>query len=398
MKPNRHASSTETVHAGAPSPRPHHALSASVVQTATFTFDDTEDLSRFMRGEDADPERQEYGRYGNPTVREFERRTAALEGAEDAVAYPSGMAAVAGVMLALLKASDHVVLFNDCYRRTRQLVAQTFARFGIEHTAVPAGDLEACEQALRPNTRLIVSESPTNPYLYCVDLERLARIAKAHGRVRTVVDSTFATPVNSRPLERGIDLVLHSATKYLGGHNDVLGGIVAGSTDLVSLLRDMRGITGAVMDPHAAFLIIRGIKSLGVRMARHNETALSVARALESHPAIERVYYPGLASHPSHDVASAQMSGHGGVVSFVVRGGREAAARVVDGVKLARIAPSFGGVEALIEQPANMSYFEFSEDELREFGIEPGLVRLAVGLEDTEDLLADVVQALGNIR
>jgi cystathionine gamma-synthase len=287
-----------------------------------------------------------------------------------------------------------VILFQDCYRRTRLLVAQVLHRFGIACTIVPPADLEALEAALQPDTRLVMSESPTNPYLYCMDLERLARAVRAHGRARTLVDATFATPMNTRPLDFGIDLVVHSATKYLSGHNDVLGGVVAGPRHLVSLLRESRGVTGCVLDPHAAFLIARGLKTLDLRVERQNASGLCIAEHLEKHPKVERVFYPGLPSHPSHSVAARQMRGFGGVVSFTVKGGREAASRVVDGCELARIAPSLGGVETLIEQPAIMSFFELSTVELQEIGIDPGLIRLSLGVEDAEDVLVDLLRAL----
>jgi cystathionine gamma-synthase len=393
-QPKPPANGTGAVHAGVPRVRPHHTLGPSVAQTATYTFEDTATLERYMRGEDPDPEREEYGRYGNPTVRELELRVAALEGAPDGVAFASGMAAITTAVLSLVKAGEHVVLFNDCYRRTRQLVTQVLARFGVEHTTVPAGDLVALKAALKPNTRLVLSESPTNPFLFCVDLERLVAVVKEHGRVRTVVDSTFATPVNCQPLAYGADLVIHSATKYLGGHNDVLGGVAVGAAHVVSLLRDARGVLGGVLDPHAAFLIMRGLKTLGVRVERQNTTALAVARALEAHPGIERVFYPLLESHPSFAVARSQMTGGGGVVSFVVRGGREAAGRMVDACRIAAIAPSLGGVETLIEQPAIMGYFEASSEDLTRLGIDPALVRLAVGIEETSDILNDLLAAL----
>ena len=387
--------STEAVHAGIPSKRrPHHTLAPAIAQTATFTFSNTGDLEQYMRGEDVDPEREEYGRYGNPTVRELERRMAALEGAEDSVAFSSGMAAITTALLTFTKAGDHIVLFNDCYRRTRQLVSTTLVRFGVEHSLIPAGDLEALARAVRPNTRLVVGESPTNPYLYCVDLDKLVKVAHEAGRIRVLVDSTFATPVNCRPLDFGADLVVHSATKYLAGHNDVLGGLVCGANHLVSLLRDARGVLGSVLDPHAAFLIARGVKTLGVRIERQNETALAVARALEAHPRCEKVWYPGLPSHPSHVIATGQMAGFGGVVSFKVKGGRESASRVVDRCKIATIAPSLGGVETLIEQPAIMSYFELSPVELEHVGIDPALIRLSVGIEESGDIVEDMLRAL----
>ena len=388
------ATSTESVHAGVPAGRPHNSLALSIDATATFTFADTAELERYMRGEDPDPSREEYGRYGNPTVCELERRVADLELAEGGVAFSSGMAAITTAVLSLVKAGEHVVLFRDGYRRTRQLVTQTLARFGVEHTIVPSGDLQALAAALRDNTRLVIAELPTNPYLYCVDLAELAKIVKARGRIKTLVDSTFATPVNCRPLEFGVDLVVHSATKYLSGHNDVLGGVVVGPQHLVSLLRDARGVLGSVLDPHAAFLIARGIKTLGVRVERQNQSALAIARRLEADLRIERVFYPLLESHPSHENARAQLRGGGGVVSFIVKGGRAAASRLVDAVKIPKIAASLGGVESLIEQPAIMSYSELSPEDLAKVGIDPALVRMAVGIEDTADLVRDLEQAL----
>jgi cystathionine gamma-synthase len=392
--PKKRAGSTETVHAGTRRERPHHTLAPGIAQTATFTFDNTADLVQYMEGHDVDPEREEYGRYGNPTVRELERRIAALESADDAMAFSSGMAAITNALMMILKSGDHVILFDDCYRRTRQLVSGVLSRFGVEHTLVPPGDLDATRKAIRESTRVIIGESPTNPYLYCTDLIGLAAIAKEHRRVRTLVDSTFATPINLQPHTYGIDLVVHSATKYLAGHNDVLGGVITGPSHLISLMRDGRSVFGSVLDPHAAFLIARGMKTLAVRVARQNETASAVARALESHPKVERVFYPGLSSHPSHAIAKEQMHGFGGVVSFVVAGGKDAASRVVDGCKLATIAPSLGGVETLIEQPALMSFFELSVEQLEEVGIHPALIRLSVGIEDTEDIVHDVLGAL----
>jgi cystathionine gamma-synthase len=391
-------SSTEAVHAGTPYQRPHDTLTPSIALTATYTFRDTADLERYMRGQDPNPDREEYGRYGNPTVRELETRVAALELADDALAFGSGMAAITTTLFALTKAGDHVVLFNDCYRRTRQFVLTMLARFGVEYTLIPAGDLDALEGALRKNTRCVITESPTNPYLCCVDLEKVAAIAKKHGRARTLVDSTFATPVNSRPLLYGIDLVLHSATKYFSGHNDVLGGVVAGPQHIVSLIREARGVLGGILDAHAAFLICRGLMTLNLRVERQNHTAQALALELERHPGVAKVFYPALESHDSHAVARAQMRGYGGVVSFIVKGGRAAAAQVVDGCRLAKIAPSLGGVETLIEQPCLMSFSELSDEQLANVGIDPALIRLSVGVEDTSDVIADLRRALDALR
>lgn len=397
-KKPRFARSTDAVHAGIASHRPHNALAPGVAQTATYTFTSTADLEQYMRGEDKDPEREEYGRYGNPTVRELELRIAALEETDNSSAFSTGMAAITSTLFALLKQGDHVVLFRDCYRRTRQFVTAWLGRYGVEHDVVPPGDLDAMENAIRENTKLVITESPTNPFNYCVDLGDLSRRVKAKNRrIRTMVDSTFATPVNCRPHAFGIDLVVHSATKYISGHNDVLGGLVAGPSHLISLVKEARDVMGATLDPHAAFLIARGLKTLGLRVRQANGSAQAVADMLEGHPRVERVFYAGLASHPSHAIAREQMDGYGGVVSFVVKGDKAAASRVCDLTKIPRIAPSLGGVESLIEQPALMSYFELSEEQLKAIDISPSLIRLSLGVEDTADIVEDLEQALAQL-
>jgi cystathionine gamma-synthase len=397
-KKPRFGHSTDSVHAGINPQRPHNALAPGVAQTATYTFRSTADLEQYMRGEDADPDREEYGRYGNPTVRELETRVAALEGTDNASAFSTGMAAITSTLFALLKQGDHVVLFRDCYRRTRQFVTTWLGKYGVEHDVVPPGDLDAMERAIRDNTKLVITESPTNPFNYCVDLQELARRVKAKNRrTRTLVDSTFATPVNCRPHEFGIDLVVHSATKFFSGHNDVLGGLVAGPAHLISLTKEARDITGATLDPHAAFLIARGLKTLGLRVRQSNQSSQVIAEMLEAHPKVERVFYAGLKSHPSHAIAREQMDGYGGVVSFIVKGDRVAASKVCDVTQIPRIAPSLGGVESLIEQPALMSYFELSDEQLRAIDISPALIRLSVGIEDTEDLICDLKQALDQV-
>lgn len=388
--PNRRATSTLAVHGGEPRTFAHDALTAPIVQTATYSFRDTAELVAYMEGR---VEREEYGRYGNPSVRYVEQKLAALEGTEDAVAFASGMAAVTTAVLALTKAGSHVILFGDCYRRTRQFVGNFLARFGVEHTIVPPADVEAVRAAIRPETRVVISEAPTNPYQTVVDLEKLASVCRER-RVKTLIDSTFATPINMRPAEYGIDLVVHSATKYLAGHNDVLGGIVAGSEALTSLVRDLRHVFGAVLDPHAAYLIQRGMKTLALRVERQNASALALARALEGHKRVRRVHYPGLESHPHHTVARRLMRGFGGVVTFEIEGTLAEGSRVVDACRIPRIAPSLGGVESLIEQPALMSFFELSTEEREAVGIKDSLIRYAVGIEETDALIDDLLQAL----
>jgi cystathionine gamma-synthase len=285
--------STRSVHAGEDRPYPHNSLIAPVVQTATYTFDNTQDLRDFMEARmwGLANGRTEYGRYGNPTVATVERKVAALEGAQAAVLFASGMNAVTSTLLAFLRTGAHLVITDDAYRRTRQFCQSFLLRFGVECSVVPAGDMDQLEAAIRPDTRLIISESPTNPYLRVLDLERLGAIGRRH-RVKTMIDATFATPVNQRPLEYGIDLVMHSATKYLSGHNDLLAGVIAGSEELTAMVRQTLWVMGGVADAHSAALLHRGLKTLGVRVRHQNETALRIAEFLEGHPAIERVWYP----------------------------------------------------------------------------------------------------------
>jgi cystathionine gamma-synthase len=381
---------TLSVHGGEDRTRPQHALTEPIVQTATYSFPDTRALTDYMEGKVS---REEYGRYGNPTVRAAEQKLATLEGTADAVAFGSGMAAMTTAILALTKAGAHVVLFNDCYRRTRQFVSKVLERFGVSSTLVPPGDLDALAKALRPETRLVVSEAPTNPYQSVVDLRRLAKLCDERG-IKTLIDATLATPINMRAAAHGIDLVVHSGTKYLSGHNDVLAGFVAGPAGLVSLLRELRDVTGAILDPHAAYLVLRGMKTLAVRVTQQNRSALALAQALEAHPRVRRVWYPGLPSHPDHAVARELMTGFGGLVTFAVDGSLDDVSRFVDACRIPRIAPSLGGVESLIEQPALMSYFELSTEQREAVGISDDLVRYAVGLEDTDELIADVRAAL----
>jgi cystathionine gamma-synthase len=382
--------STTAVHAGEPRPKPAHALATPIIQTATYTFANTQELVDHFDGK---IERVEYGRYGNPTQRIAEAKLAALEGADDCLLFASGMAAMTTALFAILSRGTHVVVTDDSYRRTRQFLNQTLHRYGIEVSTVPAGDYEALEDAIRPTTRALVSESPTNPHNRIVDLARFADIGRRH-RVKTVIDGTFATPYNQRPLEFGVDLVMHSATKYLGGHNDLLAGAVLGSRDLVDAIRSLQAITGAVIDPFAAYLLVRGLKIFALRLERQNANALAIAGFLAGHPRVVAVHYAGLPSHPEHEIAKKQMRGYGAVVSFEVRGDLAAGSRVVDAVRIPHIATSLGGVESLIEQPAIMSFYELTTEERLAVGIKDSLIRYSVGIEDAEDLIADLAQAL----
>ncbi|NWF68739.1 MAG: PLP-dependent transferase [Chloroflexi bacterium] len=397
--PEPQGNSTRAVHDGARRAKAFNALNTPIVQTATYTFRSTQDLIDYMERKtwgDGE-EREEYGRYGNPTIAAVEQRLAALEGGEDAVLYASGMAAVTSLLLSVLPSGAHIVMTDDCYRRTRQFCLTFLQRLGIETTVTPMGDYDALEAAIIPGkTRFLISESPTNPYLRIADFDRIAQLGRKY-RVRTLIDSTFGTPVNQRPLEYGIDFVLHSATKYLSGHNDLLAGVVIGSADRMKALRDARGVLGGVVDPQNAYLLERGIKTLGVRVAQQNTSALAVARFLDKHPRIERVWYPGIASHPDHHLAVRQMQGFGGVVSFEVAGDLRTTGKFIDALRIPYIAPSLGGVESLIEQPALMSYYEKTPEERLALGIKDNLVRFAIGIEDTDDILNDLDQALALI-
>ena len=387
--------STRAVHGGENRPLPHHSLTHPIVQTATYTFDDSADLRSFMEARmwGLHEGRVDYGRYGNPTVEAVEAKIAQREGGEAAVLFSSGMAAITTSLLSLLSAGQHLIVTEEAYRRTREFCLSFLRRYGIECSVVPASDVAAVEAAMQPNTKVLFTESPTNPYLRIVDLPSLVKVASRNG-VTTMVDSTLATPVNQRPLEFGVDLVVHSATKYLGGHNDLLAGVVVGSPSLVALVRQNLWVCGAISDPQTAYLLHRGLKTLALRVRQQNETAQRVAGFLEAHPRVRRVWYPGLPSHPDHHVARGQMSGFGGVVSLELEADLDGTSRFVDALEIPIIAPSFGGLESFIEQPALMSYFELSTEERLAVGIQDSLVRLSCGVEDPQDLIEDLARAL----
>ena len=381
---------SRAVHGGERQQRTTDALTVPIYQTSTYVFRDTQELIDFKEGR---LDKGEYGRYGNPTIQAAERKIAALEHADDALMWASGMCAITSTLLTLLRPGQHLIMTADCYRRTRQFCASVLQRLGIDVSVVPAVQPQAIEAAVRPTTRLVLSEAPTNPYLYVLDLEELAAIAQRH-RLRTLIDSTFATPFNQNPLSFGIDLVMHSATKYLGGHNDLLAGVIVGKAPFIAALREAQGVLGGISDPNAAYLLIRGLKTFALRMQQHNTNGMALATFLEQHPRVRRVYYPGLPSHPCHAVARRQMRGFGGVVSFEIDGSLEQTSAFIDALRLPYIAPSLGGVESLVEQPALMSYYELAPDERHALGIADSLVRYAAGIEDTDDLITDVDQAL----
>ncbi|MDA0838299.1 MAG: aminotransferase class I/II-fold pyridoxal phosphate-dependent enzyme [Planctomycetota bacterium] len=385
--------STRSVHAGEQRDKPQHSLTTPVVFSSTFTFPETEALVAFMEGREERVE--EYGRYGNPTRNAVEAKLAALENGQAALLFSSGMAAATTTLLALWQKGSHVIFTNDCYRKTRQFANEVLGKFGIEYDLV-APNADAIEAAIRPETSIIFTESPTNPYMNVIDLVKVVALAEKH-QIKTVIDSTFATPYNQLPLDFGVDIVIHSATKYLGGHNDLMAGCVVGRHGIVGLIKDLQSMLGSVADPMSCYLLARGLKTFALRMKQQNENGQKIAEFLESHPKVLRTYYPGLPSHPDHEIATQQMRGFGSVVSFEIDGTIEDGSTFVDATQIPYIAPSLGGVESLIEQPALMSFFELTAEQLEGVGIKQNLIRMAVGIEDAEDLIADLNQALACI-
>lgn len=382
--------STLSVHAGEERFRYADSITTPIVQTSTYAFKNTEHIEAYTRHGEA---HFEYGRYGNPTEKVAQDRLAAICGAEDCVVFGSGMSAITTTILALVKSRDHIIITDDAYKKTLEFCSAYLQRFGVDCTIVPFGDYAALEKAIRPQTRFIFSESPTNPYLNIFDLERLRDLARRYNLL-TLIDSTFSTPYNQCPFEYGVDIVLHSATKYLAGHNDILAGAVLGRKELIEEIRALHKAIGGVIDPHCSYLLLRGLKTFALRMERQNQSGMEVARFLENHPRVKRVYYPGLESHPQHETAKAQMTGFGSVISFDINGDLDDAKRFLDKLKLCYIAPSLGGVETLITHPALVSYYSITREERYALGITDSLLRLAVGIENPADIIADLNQAL----
>lgn len=372
----------------------HFSVSTPIVQTSNYYFDNTTEVYEFMKAkqEGRTIREHEYGRYGNPTQQECERKLAAVEGAERALLFSTGMSAVVLTLMTYMRPNGHIIFTSDCYRQTRDFATNMLSRFGVEVSIVdPAA--EGIEKAIRPNTNIVFTESPTNPYLRVLDLPAIAKVARRN-KALTIIDATLATPYNLKPLEMGIDIVIHSATKYFGGHNDLLAGIALGGHDLLNDLYRMQRMVGAMPGPFTCFLLERGLKTFGMRMEQHNRSGMAVARMLESHPKIEKVWYPGLASHPDHAIAKKQMTGFGSLISFLVRGGDRETRRFIDSLELFLITPSLGGSESLVTQMSMMSFFDYPEEVRLSIGIVDNLVRIALGLEDVEDLLSDLQRAL----
>jgi cystathionine beta-lyase/cystathionine gamma-synthase len=387
MKPHQHRQETEAVRGGVDLSKKNGPLSTPIFQTSTFEVSDSEQQLRATHTD------MFYTRYGNPTHTVAEEAIAELEGADAALLFASGMCAITTTILSLLKSGDHVVAQRDIYGGANKFFTQWLPKLGIETTLVDTTSYDQHERAVRPNTKLLYLESPTNPTLRVVDLKRAAAIAKAH-KLLTMVDSTFATPINQRPLEHGIDLVMHSGTKYFGGHSDLICGIVAGRQDLIDQIHETRTTLGGCMDPHAAWLLLRGIKTLAVRVQRQNENALKIAQFLASHPKVRAVHYPFLEGHPQRALAISQMNGGGGVLSFEVEGTGEETRRVVESLRLFTLAPSLGGTDSLVTIPVLTSHAMISADDRRKMGVTEQLVRLSVGIENADDLIADLEHGL----
>lgn len=388
---------TVAIHGLGRMPKAHYAVSTPIMQTSNYYFDTAGDVYEFMKakGEGRVIREHEYGRYGNPTQEECERKLAAVEGAGRAVLFSTGMAAVILTLMTYMRPDGHIIFTSDCYRQTRDFATNFLSKFGMQVSVVEP-DARAIDAAIRPETNIIFTESPTNPYLRCLDLPAIVKVAKKH-KVMTIIDATLATPYNIKPLEMGVDIVIHSATKYLGGHNDLLAGVSLGSHDLLNDLYRTQRMIGAVPDPLTCFLLERGLKTFALRMEQHNRAGLAVAKMLESHPGVEKVWYPGLQSHPDHKIAVSQMKGFGSVITFLLRGGDAETRKFIDALELFLITPSLGGSESLVTQMSTMSFFDYPEEYRREIGMVDNLVRLALGLEDEGDLIADLKQALGKI-
>ncbi len=382
---------TTAIHGGSHNDPLTGAITTPIYQTSTFAFPSAEEGARRFAGES---DGYIYTRLGNPTVHVLEDKIAMLEGAEAGLAFASGMSAITTVLLGLLKSGDHVLASKGLYGSTYSFLVTLKTSFGIDFTLSDLEDEAAILRDIRSNTRLIFVETPINPTMRLIDLTMLANTAKAHG-IYTVVDNTFMSPYLQRPIELGCDIVIHSATKYIGGHGDVVAGLAVGSKEMMhQLFAKTHKHTGSILAPFDAYLLIRGLKTLGVRMDRHCENAQKVAEFLAAHPKVTDVYYPGLPSFPQYELAKRQMDGFGGLMSFELEGGLQAGRKMMDSVELCKLAVSLGDVDSLIQHPASMTHAGIPAAEREQMGITDGLVRLSVGIEDIDDILADLEQAL----
>ena len=383
---------TELVHAGEGVTSTATPVTTPIYSSSTFRFTSAAELEAYQQGRSKS---FIYSRYANPTVMAVEAKLAAVEGGEAAMVLSSGMAATSTALFGLLRSGDEVICSAAIYGGTLQVLSSFLDRFGVRARFVSMEQLGSVGSLIGPTTKVVWFESPTNPTLRCADIAAVTSACRAKGVV-SIVDNTFASPVNQQPLALGADLVMHSATKYLNGHSDVTAGALVGSKALIDRVMPARKLLGGVLEPASAYALGRGMKTLGVRIARHNTNALTIARWLETHPGVSRVFYPGLESHPDHDIARRQMRGFGGMVCFECRDGQDGAVRFFDRIGLIQRAASLGGVESLCSLPVLTSQYGLSDDQLAEAGVTRGMVRLSVGLEDSDDLIADLSQALGN--
>jgi len=389
--------STKTIHGGSIRDVQFGSLMMPIYQNATFCFDSCEQGGKRFEGTESG---YVYSRAGNPTTNLLEERIALLENAEAAVAFSSGMGAISSVLWTVGAQGRHIIADSTLYGCTFSLLAHGLTRYGVEVTFVDLSDPSLLQAELRENTIAVFFETPANPNLKVVDIAAVAELAHEHNKdILVVVDSTFATPYLTRPLDLGADVVVHSATKYLNGHGDVIAGIACGKTEFMTEVRQFgrRSATGAVLGPHEAFLIMRGLKTLELRMERHCSNALVLAEYLGRHPKVERVYFPGLTEHPNHEVARKQMLMFGGMIAFEVHGGREAGAKLLNNLQLCALAVSLGDAETLVEHPATMTHSVYTAEELKEAGIAEGLVRISAGLETIQDIVADFEQAFAKL-
>jgi cystathionine gamma-synthase len=384
---------TLAVWAAEEGPFPHGAAVTPVYGASTFAHETLEDWDAVATGQAAG---HIYSRNSNPTLAVLERKMALLDGTADAAAFSTGMAAISSALMALLGHGDRVVSIRDSYGGTNVLFEEFLPRYGIQVTLCDTTDFEQAEAEIAKGCQVVYLETPTNPTLKVVDIKRLCDAAHAVGAV-TITDNTFATPVNQQPARLGSDLVVHSATKFLSGHSDVLAGLLSGRADLIRKVHHFREIAGATLSPEGAYAVLRGMKTLGLRMARHNSNAQAIAEHLARHPKIDQVLYPGLPSHPGHEIARRQMSGFGGVLSFVPSGGDAALSTVLDGLRLAQRAAHLGGVATTAGPPKVTSHVELTPAERARAGIPETLIRYSAGIEDVADLIADLDQALSRI-
>jgi cystathionine beta-lyase/cystathionine gamma-synthase len=390
MKRRSRRPETAAVHGASKLEKQNGPVSAPIFQTSTFEVIDNDEQQRVTTTD------RYYTRWGNPTITAAEETIAAIEGTESARVFASGMGAITTTVMALLKTGDHIVAQRDVYGGVMKFLSAWLPKMGIETTFVDTTDYAQHARAIRPNTKLLLLESPTNPTLRVVDLKKTAALSRQHGLI-SLVDSTFGSPINQHPADYGIDLVMHSGTKYLSGHADLTCGTVAGRQELIDQIHETRTTLGNCMDPHAAWLLIRGLKTLAVRVARQNENALQVAEFLEQHSKVKRVHYPFLKSHAQYAIARGQMSGGSGMVTFEIEGTGQEACRVSEAMRLFRLATSLGGVESLVSIPVLTSHAMISAEQREEIGVTEQMVRLSVGIENADDLIADLEHALETV-